>query len=255
VEASAVWNVYRSAPATRFWWSLDFLAGYRYLQVEEDLVIESFTTLNAVRGIPIFRVGPFGTLILTGFRVVPVPVPVGGTFTGSPASIQVTDRFVATNRFNGATFGFRHEARCGMFTLTTIAKLGVGNMHQELEIEGSTAFANPNTGRAGSSYGGLFANASNIGRFNNDEFAVIPELTMNVGINLTKQLNMFVGYNFLYINKVARPGAQINPIVDASTIPLSPTYGATGQVPGFQRLFVQDEFWLTGVNFGFSFRY
>jgi hypothetical protein len=254
-EASAVWNLYRSAPGTRFWWSLDFLAGYRFLQIKEDFVIQSFTTLNAVQTIPIVQTGPFGTPIFIGFRVVPIPFPVGGTFTGAPASIQVIDRFTATNRFNGASFGLRHELRCGMFTVTTIGKLGIGNMHQVLEIEGATTFANPNTGRAGSSYGGLFANASNIGRFNNDEFAVIPELTMNFGINVTRQLNMFVGYNFLYANKVARPGAQINPIVDASTVPLSSTYGDLGQVPGTRQLFVQDEFWLMGVNFGMVFKY
>jgi hypothetical protein len=84
---------------------------------------------------------------------------------------------------------------------------------------------------------------------------VIPELTVNLGINLTRRLSMFVGYNLIYVNKVARPGAQINPVVDASTVPLSPTYGATGQVPGTRLLFVQDDFWLQGANFGFTFKY
>src|SRR5262249_42035504 len=119
----------------------------------------------------------------------------------------------------------------------------------------STSFVNPNTGLAGSAYGGLFANASNIGEFNNDEFAVIPEVTMNFGINATKQLNMFVGYNFLHPNKVGRPGAHINPIVDASTVPLSPTYGTFGHIPGVRQIFVQDDFWLMGVNFGMIFKY
>jgi hypothetical protein len=255
IEAAAVWNLYRSEPTDKFWCSLNFTAGYKFMELQEDMLIESLTTLNAVRAIPIFRPGPFGVGVLVGFRVIPVPFPVGGTFTGAPASVQVTDRFTATNRFNGATFGLQHEMRYGMFSLTTIAKIGLGNMHQVLEIQGSTAFANPATGLAGSSYGGLFANSTNIGSFNNDEFAVIPELTMNLGINLTRRLSMFVGYNLLYVNKVARPGAQINPVVDASTVPLSPTYGATGQVPGTRLLFVQDDFWLQGANFGFTFKY
>lgn len=254
-EAAAVWNLYRSEPTNAFWSSLNFTAGYKFLQVQEDFLIESRTTLNAVRAIPIFRVGPFGVVTLVGVRVVPVPFPVGGTFTGSPASVQVTDRFTATNRFNGATFGFQHEMRYGMFTLSTTAKIGIGNMHQTLEIQGATAFANPNTSIAGSSYGGLFANSSNIGKFNNDEIAWIPEVSMNLGINLTRRLSMFMGYNFMYISRVARPGAQMSPIVDASTVPLSPTYGATGQVPAPRVLFVQDDFWLQGVNFGFSFKY
>lgn len=254
-EAAGLWNIYRAAPTNGFWWSLDFTAGYKFLQVEEDLLIESFTTLNGLRVVPIFQSGPFGTVTLVGFRLVPIPFPVGGTLTAAPASILVSDQFIATNRFNGGTFGLRHEMRWGMFSLTTIAKIGVGNMHQTLEIDGATTFSDPNTNRSGSSYGGLFANSTNIGRFNNDEFVVIPEVTMNLGINLTKQLSMHVGYNFLYINRVARPGLQVNPVVDASTIPLSSTYGALGQVPGNRVLFVQDEFWLQGVNFGLTFRY
>ena len=62
-----------------------------------------------------------------------------------------------------------------------------------------------------------------------------------------------MGYNFLYINRVARPGDQMNPVdrcLDRAV--QSPTYGDFGQVPGTPLLFVQDEFWLHGVNFGFA---
>jgi Putative beta barrel porin-7 (BBP7) len=256
VEATAVWNLFRSAPGGGGWGSLDFFAGYKYLQVREDLKIESFSTLTGVEVIPIFQIGPFGVPIQVGVRIVPINnVAVGGVITGAPATVQVVDRFVATNQFNGGVFGFRQEYHYGMWNLTGIAKIGIGNMHQILEIQGATTFANPLAGTSGSTYGGLFANSSNIGRFVKDTFAVIPEFTLNVGLNVTRRVSVFAGYNFMYVSRVIRPGNQINPVVDSSTIPFSATFGESGHTPAVQRLFAETDFWIQGANFGLSVRY
>ena len=76
------------------------------------------------------------------------------------------------------------------------AKASVGNMHQRLEIRGTSSFIDP-TGRSGglfvaqgvptapgggrgASFGGLLANASNIGTFVKDRFSVIPESARDV---------------------------------------------------------------------------
>jgi hypothetical protein len=255
IEASGVWNLFRSAPDRSVWFSVDLLAGYKFLQNTEELRIESFTTLTGARVVPIFQPGPFGVPVQVGVRIIPSPVPVGGVVTGAPATVQVLDRIRASNRFNGGVFGVRHEARFGMWSLQTTGKIGVGNMHQVLEFQGATNFFNPATGRTGATFGGLFVNSTNIGKWNHDEFAIIPELTVNLGVNLTRSITMFVGYNFMYIDNVARPGAQVNPVVDSTTVPFSPTFGASGSPPGTRVLFVQEDFWLQGVNFGMSIRY
>ncbi|MCS7023054.1 MAG: BBP7 family outer membrane beta-barrel protein, partial [Gemmataceae bacterium] len=218
-------------------------------------IIDSFTALNNAIFVPIYAPGPFGTLIYQGIQVIPIPVPVGGTTTGYPATVQVLDRITATNRFNGGVFGLRYELRYGMWDLMTIGKVGIGNMHQTLDIYGHTAFANIATGQTGGSYGGLLANASNIGRYNNDEFAVIPELTANLGIHVTRSIQLFAGYNFIWISRVARPGLQVSPVVDSSTVPFHPNYGQLGRPPAPRQLFVQDELWIHGVNFGMQIRY
>jgi len=255
VEAAALWNLFRSCPDVGCLHSLDLIAGYKFLQNTESLSVESFTTLNNAILIPIFVPGPFGVPIQVGTRIIPIPVPVGGVLVGAPATVQVVDRITATNKFNGGVFGLRHEMRSGMWSLTTIGKIGIGNMHQSLNMYGLTSFANTQTGVVGASYGGLFANASNFGNFNNDEFVIIPELTVNLGVNLTKSLSFFVGYNFMWISQVARPANQITPVVDSSTVPFSPNFGELGHVPGTRNLFKQDEFWLQGVNFGLSLQY
>ena len=105
------------------------------------------------------------------------------------------------------------------------------------------------------SYGGLYANASNYGFYDNDEFVIIPEMTFNVGVNLTKSITFFAGYNFMWISQVARPANQITPVIDSTTVPFSPNFGGFGDPPGTASLFQQDEFWLQGVNFGISIQY
>ena len=160
-----------------------------------------------------------------------IPVPVGGVISGAPATVQVLDRIGTTNKFNGGVFGLRHEVRWGMWSLMTTGKIGVGNMHETINMYGVTSFANPSTNQVGASYGGLYANASNFGTYHNDEFVIIPELTVNLGINLTKAITLFAGYNFMWISQVARPANQINPVIDSSTVPFSPNFGQLGTHP------------------------
>ena len=135
-------------------------------------------------------------------------------------------------------------------------------MNQRLEINGASGYTdlahpNPNTFgiSTGSAYGGLLANASNIGRYNHDEFAFIPEININIGLNVTRGLTAYLGYNFLYINNIARAADQINPIVNTATVPFSPNYGALNRPIVPRQIFAQDEFWLMGVNFGMMMRY
>jgi len=262
-HAGGVWNLYRSAPGSKWSTFLDVSAGYRFLQLYEDFQFQSYTSFDRFRVIPVFQRGPFGDLIQVGFRLLPLRQNIGGVTTESPATVSIRDRFTATNRFNGGYFATQGSLRYGMFSLNLMSRVSIGNMHQVLEIHGATNFAQPslplNTivprNQAGSAFGGLYANATNIGKFDNDEFAVIPEFSVDLGINITRSVSMYVGYNFLYVNKVARPGNQLNPFIDSTTIPFSDNYGVLGRVPGRTRLFVQDDFWLHAANFGMRIKY
>jgi hypothetical protein len=158
------------------------------------------------------------------------------------------------NLFNGTTVGLRNEVRYGMFSVETIAKVGLGDMHQVLEITGSTNTLS-GSGAMGAAYGGLYANSTNIGRFSHDDFSVIPEIEINVGINLTRSLSAYVGYNFMYMNQVIRPGGQMNPVIDSTSVPFSSTYGVNGATPGYRSIFNTTDFWLMGANFGLAFKY
>jgi hypothetical protein len=98
--------------------------------------------------------------------------------------------------------------------------------------------------------GGLLTQANtNIGHFARDRFSVLPEAGVNVGYQFTERLRGFVGYDFMYLSRVARPGDQITPI-NSSQIPPNPPG------PGPVRVNIKDsDFWAQGVNFGLEFRY
>jgi len=255
-----MWNLFRTAPGEKWFMSTDLLIGYKFLELREDLAVITNTDVNAVVTTPVFVIGPGGFPVQTGTTSTPVPISVGGVTVTAPGSIAVTDRFTTQNLFNGTTVGLRNEFRYGMFSLDLLGKIGIGDMHQILQITGTTTVTSATgpTGTAytvGSAYGGLYANASNIGKYTHDNFAVIPEVQANFGISLTRSLSAFVGFNYMDMNNVIRPGDQMNPHIDTSSVPLSATYGATGQNRQYMNNFVLTDYWLMGVNFGMTFKY
>ena len=58
--------------------------------------------------------------------------------------------------------------------------------------------------------GGLLAQSTNIGHYSQDNFAVVPELDLNLGFQFTRHTRVVVGYDCLYWSKVARAGEQID---------------------------------------------
>src|SRR5204863_397944 len=82
--------------------SLDFIWGYRYVGIDENLLISSNTTLTLPTiFVPQFTAGPFGTVTQTGSVAVPLAVRVGGTLVFNPAVVSVKDQFTVSNQFNG----------------------------------------------------------------------------------------------------------------------------------------------------------
>jgi hypothetical protein len=263
VEASGVINLYRDEPGCANAWTIDVLAGYRYLELTEVLRVETTTVVNLPSvTTPVFTTGPFGTVTQTGTTTTAGVLSAAGLIIPSGSVVTIVDEIRTRNQFNGGQVGLRGEVRRGMFALAMSGKVAYGHMMQTVEINGYTNVAQgtavvppggvPATGRA---YGGVYANSSNIGRFNNDEFAVIPEVSANLGMAVTPNLTMWVGYNFLYIDKVARPATNLTTRVNSGTIPFSGNYGATNRPLVPNVLFNQDDFWLMGFNTGFTIRF
>ena len=102
--------------------------------------------------------------------------------------------------------------------------------------------------------GGLLAAGPNLGRFTRDQFSVVPELTLNVGYNVTPNLRLFAGYNFLLWTNVIRPGDQIDHVVDLTFVPNAPPVSFSG-LNRPRPLFAQRDLVVNGIQFGLDWRW
>jgi hypothetical protein len=209
---------------------VDLLGGFRFLELDEAVEIDEFIQVNS------------GTL--------PPPFQQFQQFAGD--TIQVTDCFATRNQFYGGQVGLDAAYACGRWQLDVKGKLALGVTHEIIDISGSQTLTTP-TGQVSHFTGGLLALPSNIGHFDHDEFAVVPEININIGYRLSKCLVAYVGYDFLYWSRVARPGDQIDRVVDTTQIPnfaqsTTPTGVARPAVP-----FTQSDFWAHGLNVGVEF--
>jgi hypothetical protein len=198
---------------------LHLLGGFRYLELDEGLFIgENLTQLS------------------TGTNII------------------LNDSFTTKNQFYGGQLGLDGEYRFKRWYVGGTVKLAMGVMHERLNINGSTVFLVPGVAPSVQT-GGLLALPTNIGSYHNNQFAVVPEVGLRIGYQVTDHLRVFVGYNFLYASSVVRPGDQVNPLVNRSQIPTaigaSPLAGAPAPFP----LFRHTDFWAQGVMFGVEFRY
>jgi hypothetical protein len=203
---------------------LDVLGGFRYAELDESLnITESLQAL-----------------------------PTSPVFPGS--SIRVDDHFGTRNEFFGGQAGVAAEQRWGGWSAEGLFKVALGDTHEVVNISGDQLIVMPN-GMISVARAGLLALPSNSGRFTRDRFAVIPEVGVNVGYQVTDWWRVFVGYNFLYWSSVARPGQQIDRVLNTAQIP---NFGSTAASTGLARpaATVPDgDFWAQGITFGMEFRY
>ena len=139
---------------------IDWIIGYRYLHLVDQLGIrEELTTTNYNN---------------------PDPTQAG--------SFLVQDGFQTRNEFHGGELGMAMRSRRGRWSLDVIPKIALGNTHETVMINGSTVITDAN--RNTTTYeGGLLALKSNIGTYQNDAFAVVPEIGLNLGYQLTPHLS------------------------------------------------------------------
>jgi hypothetical protein len=230
---------------------VDLLAGFRYLELNEGLDITENILLLKPVDFPTFT-APAGTRAL------------------------VSDRFDTRNQFYGGEVGLDTELRRGRWSLDLKTKVALGDTHEVVNIGGNQVFVEPN-GTTKAFTGGLLALSSNIGHYERDRFAVVPEAGLTVGYQLTDNLRIFAGYNFLFWSNVVRPGDQIDVVLNRNLIPNStfnaPTAGLSSRPaprpgtaaaaaaaaglgparPTFQ--FRDTSFWAQGMTAGLELKY
>jgi hypothetical protein len=211
-------------------------AGFRYLDLREGLTVtEDVTSLKAVPGTTFFN---------PGNRFI------------------VVDSFQTRNNFYGGQVGLDGEIRRGRWSLMGRMQVGLGVTHETVDITGSQTLITP-AGGVTTFNGGLLAVPSkavggvvvpgNIGTFSQDRFSVVPQVGLRIGYNITPNLRVYVGYDFLYWSSVLRPGDQVDTSINSFLIP-----NFNGPPSTINRPIVPMRttgFYAHGINAGLEWRY
>lgn len=199
-----------------------------------------------------------------------------GMLQGTPAT-DFIDEFNNKNDFFGGQVGLRSTFRIGRFSAEATGRLAFGDMHEQAMINGAVT-TNTGTlfmktkGTLGQLFqGGVFTQPGNMGNYQRDVFAIVPEFRYDLGFDLTPNMRILLGYTFLFASSVARPGNQVDPRINltqtnlaalsratvgtgGSPIPFPQPQGAPApagpSAPTFG--FTDSSFWAQGLNFGIS---
>jgi hypothetical protein len=197
---------------------LDLLLGYRFLRVDDSVIINDSSDFFPT-------IGPIG-----------------------PVSFASEDTFSARNRFNGGEIGLKGQSYHGPISLEFVTKVAFGNNRENVFINGTNSITVG--GITSTGVGGLLAQPTNIGSYQRDVFAIVPEGDFNLRWDITRNLRGTLGYTFVYINRVQRSGEAIdttlNPTQIGGTLVGEPR-------PAFG--FIDTPFWVQGVTSGFEYRW
>lgn len=207
----------RRAMSTRGNLSIDVLAGFRFLALDESLDISTLS--------------------------------VG---SGAVPTLATEESFAARNRFYGGQLGADVIYRVNnALALRFTPKVALGGSQQTVNINGNAVTTDATTGAIlASGPATLLAQTTNIGQHRRDQFCFVPEIGVQMGYQLSRNVSVTAGYTWLYMTNVARPGDAIDRNTTVPTIGLPPG-SATNPGVNWQT----GNFWAQGIDLGIVVRY
>ena len=219
-EVNGVGNLYRTEC-----WNLNFVGGFRYFGLDERLTISDATT--AAPG--------FSSLYLN-------------TAFPPPAITDNFDSFGVHNHFYGGQIGGQLDYKTGNLLFCVVGKIAFGGDHEEETVGGTGSLHVGPIGPVSTTPGGLFAGPNNSGHSSDNAFAVLPEVDLKIGYQFTPHVSAFVGWTFMYLSDVIRPGDQIDPSVNPNRVPTFLEFGQPGGAANPLPQFNHTDYWITGVR-------
>jgi hypothetical protein len=184
---------------------VNLLGGYRFYEYNSDLNITENLT------------------VLPGTTTALVP---GTTFF-------VQDRFRTHNEFNGGEIGFQGFSKHSCWWLDGLAKVAMGVQHRTVTVDGQTVIDVPGGGTAVSAGGLLTSEVTNIGRYDDSDFVLIPEFRLGIGGQVTHYCSIRAGYNVIIWGDVARAASHLPPGLQVDPRNLPPIQAGGGAEPEF----------------------
>lgn len=168
-------------------------------------------------------------------------IPANTTF-------DVIDRFQTENRFYGIEFGLANTWQRQRWSFDLDARVAFGHLGQEVLIDGSTTIAAPGQPSIVQPYG-ILAGTSNIGRYQRDRFGTLGQINAQIGYQMSCRWKVTLGYTFIGLNNVVRPGNVVDLNVNGTHI--DPNVPDTGpNRPAFN--WVSEMLLLHGLTAGFE---
>ena len=184
---------------------LNMLGGYRFynydsnLRITEDLIVLPGTTTPLVPGTTIF----------------------------------LRDSFHARNEFNGGEIGLEGCKKNCWWRIEGMAKVAMGAQNRTLIVDGQTNTTVPGGGTARTTGGLLTSEVTNIGRYHDSDFVIIPEFRVGLGASITRGWSVRAGYNVIIWGDVARAASHLPPGLEVDPRNLPPVQAGGGPEPEF----------------------
>ena len=190
----------------------DILFGYHGSRIDEDIVIEQ-------------------------------------NFTNQGVDFYGRDVFNTKNDFHGLVLGVQVVSRQGPWTIDVLGKVAMGDVHQRVNISG---FETRDDGvTVETTPGSLLALPTNIGYRERNKFAVMPEVALETRWQCLENVELSLGYTYLFWSDVMQAGETIDRTINGSQTSGGTLNGVAR--PGF--IFQDGTYWVHGVNFGLTWTY
>lgn len=160
---------------------------------------------------------------------------------------RLTDTFDIENEFNGGQIGFQLAMNHKRWSVSTLTKIHLGNMNQNINISGSGSDQTPPLSADTDDNGFLAIDHS--GEYERDTFSFVPEVNLKLGYSVRDNVNLTLGYSFIYFDNVALVGDVVNTNIDPLGIHDSGDLFA-GSRPAFD--FNDSGLWIQGIDFGMT---
>jgi hypothetical protein len=198
---------------------VDFLVGYRYGNLNELLRIDQSSEYTSAQG----------------------PIISGTT-------VDLFDQFEADNQFHGAQIGLQFQRCSGATTWDAHAKIAFGVNRGETTIDGQTTNFVPGGGSS-TFAGGLLAQSTNIGTYDDSSFMVLPEIGLNLTTQVHRDMKLTIGYSLMVWSDAVR----VDGAIDRNVSQFPPEVPTGSNQPAYE--LTTSSFIAHGLNIGAAFQF
>jgi hypothetical protein len=143
---------------------------------------------------------------------------------GTPGNVfALRENFSTRNRFYGGQLGGEWECCFGPVSVTMKGTAALCQVDQKVSIGSFTSITEPNGTIFSGANSALLVGPGNAGSFSHHRLTVVPAGEAQLSYAFNEYVSMSVGYLFLYLSDVVRPGNQISPNVNVQAVPAVPT--------------------------------